>query len=175
MSPHGNFSPQIHILVELVTNMRYGPQVVHIGSNQSVSYKTQHGETYGRNTKCVVNFKVSLFSTKNPSTSYCIYFVHRSTVLVHLWWCLAQSLTSPTRRQTARAKGEISSLLESRGLEPFSQQIVPFMGVGGHLLDAAIVITEGTHSIALPRDFQPNPTYPVPYIAFGAIPSQTAF
>ena len=44
------------------------PQVVHIGSNQSVRYKTQHGETYGRNTKCVVHFKVLiLFSSENPS------------------------------------------------------------------------------------------------------------
>jgi len=35
-----------------------GAQVVHIGSNQRVGYKTQHGDTYG-NTKCVVHFKKS--------------------------------------------------------------------------------------------------------------------
>merc|ERR1719193_2737985 len=36
-----------------------GAQVVHIGSNQSVGYKTQHGETYGDNAKCAVHFKRS--------------------------------------------------------------------------------------------------------------------
>ena len=41
------------------------PQVVYIGSNQSVSYKTQHGEMYAGNTKCVVHFKVSFFSSEN--------------------------------------------------------------------------------------------------------------
>ena len=49
------------------------PQVVHIGSNQSVSYKTQHGETYGRNTKCVVHFKVS-FLELQKSIIACILF-----------------------------------------------------------------------------------------------------
>ena len=43
-----------------ITYIYFLLQIVYIGSNQSVSYKTQHGETYGRNTKCVVQFKVSL-------------------------------------------------------------------------------------------------------------------
>ena len=55
-----------------------------------------------------------------PKIHHCMYFVHRRAVPVPLWWCLAQSLTSPTQRQTARAKGEIFSLLERKGLKPFS-------------------------------------------------------
>ena len=35
------------------------PQTIHVGSNQSVGYRTQLGETYGQNTKCKVFFKVS--------------------------------------------------------------------------------------------------------------------
>jgi len=36
-----------------------GAQVVHVGSNQAFGYKTQHGETYGRHTRCAVVFKKS--------------------------------------------------------------------------------------------------------------------
>ena len=96
------------------------PQVVHVGSNHAFGYKTQHGETYRRNTMCEVHFKVVLFSYTNPLN--CVCFVCRRAVPVHLWWCLAQSLTSPTQRQTARVKGEIFSLLGRRGLKTFSQQ-----------------------------------------------------
>ena len=92
------------------------PQIVNIGSNQSFGYKTQYGETYERNTKCVVHFKVSIF------VLYFVYFVHRGSVPVPPWWCLAQSSTSLTQRQTARAKEEITSHLESKGLKTFSQQ-----------------------------------------------------
>ena len=35
------------------------PQILKVGTNQSFSFKTQHGETYGPNTKCTVHFKVS--------------------------------------------------------------------------------------------------------------------
>ena len=93
------------------------PQVVYIGSNQSVSYKTQHGEMYAGNTKCVVHFKVSFFNSEN---SVFLYFVHRRGVPVHFWWCLAQSLTYTIQKQSARAKAEIFSLLERKGLKPFS-------------------------------------------------------
>ena len=55
-----------------------------------------------------------------PNIIHCVHFVHRRAVPVPLWWCLAQSLTSPTQRQTARAKGEIFSLLGRKGLKPFS-------------------------------------------------------
>ena len=92
------------------------PQVVHIESNQSFGYKTQHGETYGRNTKCVVHFKVLLLlKLIAPKIHHCVHFVHRRAAPVPLWWCLAQSLTSPTQRQTARAKGEISLHSERKG------------------------------------------------------------
>ena len=57
-----------------------------------------------------------------PNIIHYVYFVHRRAVPVPLWWCLAQSLTSPTQRQTARAKGEIFSLLGRRGLKTVSQQ-----------------------------------------------------
>ena len=33
-------------------------QTVHVGSNQSVGFRTQLGDTYGQNTKCKVHFKV---------------------------------------------------------------------------------------------------------------------
>ena len=36
------------------------PQTVTVGSGQTVSFRTQQGEIYGKNTKCKVNFKVSL-------------------------------------------------------------------------------------------------------------------
>jgi len=36
-----------------------GAQVVHVGSNHAFGYKTQHGETYGRHTRCAVVFKKS--------------------------------------------------------------------------------------------------------------------
>ena len=42
------------------------PQVVRIESNQIVRYKTQRGKKYGGNTKCVVDFEVNFFSSKNP-------------------------------------------------------------------------------------------------------------
>ena len=35
-------------------------QIIHVGSNQSIGFRTQQGETYGQNTKCKVHFKVSL-------------------------------------------------------------------------------------------------------------------
>ena len=34
------------------------PQTIHVGSNQSVGFRTQQGESYGQNTKCRVYFKV---------------------------------------------------------------------------------------------------------------------
>ena len=34
-------------------------QIIYVGSNQSVGFRTQQGETYGQNTKCKVHFKVS--------------------------------------------------------------------------------------------------------------------
>ena len=34
------------------------PQIVYIGSNQSVAYKTQPGKMYRQNTKCRVQFEV---------------------------------------------------------------------------------------------------------------------
>ena len=88
-------------------------QVVHVGSNHAFGYKTQHGETYGRHTRCAVVFKVVFFT--NPFN--CVCFVCRKAVPVHLWWCLAQSLTSPTQTQTARVKGEISWPLGKKGLK----------------------------------------------------------
>ena len=37
-----------------------------IESNQIIRYKTQRGKKYGGNTRCVVEFEVSFFSSKNP-------------------------------------------------------------------------------------------------------------
>ena len=34
-------------------------QIIHVGSNQSIGFRTQQGEMYGQNTKCKVQFKVS--------------------------------------------------------------------------------------------------------------------
>ena len=62
---------------------------------------------------------------KTPSAK----FNSRRAVAVHPWWCPAQSLTLHTKRLTARAEKEISSLLERKGLKTWEpSSLLIFVG-----------------------------------------------
>ena len=111
------------------------PQIVFVGSKQSVSYKTQSGRTYGPMTSCKVNFKVisRLPSKTAISTIYGIvlfaklHFVFwslnvycRRWLPVPHWWCPVQPLMSFTQEETAKGKRAIHSRSERKGLKSYT-------------------------------------------------------
>ena len=45
-------------LIAGVSNMRFPPQTLFVGSNHEVAFRTQQGSLYGRNVACKIIFKV---------------------------------------------------------------------------------------------------------------------